>query len=111
MSRLLDAHRAISRPTSAVDDPHRCAWRAGEEQCHYPGSVSRSTLGGGPWYCSSHALGPDGHEGAQIVFQSRGFRVGDERVAPPKPQHSPRPPMPVIDAQFEVVKEEPGADG
>lgn len=112
MSRLLDAHRAVSRPSAAeIEDRHRCAWFAGAEQCHYPGTITRSTLGSGPWYCPAHSMGPDGHEGAQIVFASRAFRVGEERVAPPKPDRAPRPRIDAIDGTCELVQEEPGADG
>lgn len=49
----------------------RCSWVADGERCHYPGSISPSTRGEGPWFCAAHFSCRDGAEGAQIVEQSK----------------------------------------
>ena len=36
-------------------DTFRCAWISNGARCHYAGSISASTVGGGPWYCAGHA--------------------------------------------------------
>lgn len=96
-----NAERAADQP---MQDRARCAWTSNGEQCHYPGSMSRSTLGAGPYYCSAHMFCGDGAEGAQIVQQSRPFRVGDTIKAKPVAR--------VIDGEFvELAQEEPGSGG
>lgn len=66
------------------------------ERCHYPGSVSHDTHGGGPWYCRHHFFCSEQSEGGRIVAQSRKWKPGD-----------PIPPrMRLIEAQAE-----PGAAG
>lgn len=50
----------------------RCAWQAGSTQCAHLGTVTHSTLGGGPWYCWEHFSCKDGAKGAQIVQESLG---------------------------------------
>jgi hypothetical protein len=70
-----------------VDADHgRCEWRAGGVRCHYAGSMSDSTVGGGPWYCGAHMMAARHSEhpqeaGARIVQKSQD--------AVPTPNYSP----------------------
>lgn len=50
----------------------RCQWEANGQQCGNLGTVSHSTLGGGPWYCWAHFNCHDGAAGVQIVEESLG---------------------------------------
>lgn len=56
----------------APDDPyHRlCAYHANGQRCHYVGTFSSNTLGGGPFYCRGHDGEVSPEVGAQIVEQS-----------------------------------------
>jgi hypothetical protein len=47
-----------------------CEW-IGDGRCHYAGSVSTSTNGKGPWYCTAHSGCDDPALGAQIVEESK----------------------------------------
>lgn len=52
------------------DHFEQCAWESGGRHCRFPGSVSHSVTGGGPWYCAKHARCSDGRTGAAIVNES-----------------------------------------
>jgi hypothetical protein len=52
-------------------DRMRCCWESNGEQCHYPGTLSRTTLGDGPWYCRWHFDCNDPEFGQRIVEDSR----------------------------------------
>jgi hypothetical protein len=70
-------HKWVNEMLSTVQDPHHhlCAYMANGHRCHYPGTVSENTTGGGPFYCSHHAaiLHDTGSAafGAEIVEASR----------------------------------------
>ena len=57
-------------------DAMRCAWLAGPERCHYAGTMSPNTAGGGPWYCPGHYACDDGAHGQRIVDESRRLMYG-----------------------------------
>lgn len=62
-----------SRQTQQEDrDPMRgcCEYSTGTSRCHYPGTFSDSTNGGGRWYCSAHDRESDPSMGAAIVHKS-----------------------------------------
>lgn len=69
------------------------------ERCHYPGTISSDTRGGGPWYCRHHAFGVDQSEGGRIVAESRTWRHGTPVPSRVKPGLMPKAPI-----------REPGAD-
>ena len=52
-----------------------CAWVSASGRCHYPGTISHSTQGMGPWYCRFHAK-PDvsAAYGEQVVIESKGYK-------------------------------------
>lgn len=52
------------------DHFEQCSWETDGRQCRFPGSVSHSVTGGGPWYCAKHARCSDGRTGAAIVNAS-----------------------------------------
>lgn len=49
---------------------NRCAWNANGERCRYPGTLSHSTLGQGPWYCAGHSRCTEHGRGEQIIAAS-----------------------------------------
>lgn len=64
--------------TASKDAPvadFRCEWHSGGERCHYAGSMSESTVGGGPWYCGEHYFAMQREHaqsvGADIVERSK----------------------------------------
>jgi hypothetical protein len=57
-------------------DAMRCSWLAGTERCHYAGTMSPNTTGGGPWYCPGHYACDDGAHGQRIVDESRRAMYG-----------------------------------
>ena len=57
-------------------DAMRCAWLAGAERCHYAGTMSPNTSGGGPWYCPGHFACDDAAHGQRIVDESRRLMYG-----------------------------------
>lgn len=47
-----------------------CAYSTGTSRCHYPGTFSSSTNGGGKFYCSAHSRETDPGLAASIVHKS-----------------------------------------
>lgn len=47
-----------------------CEYSTGTSRCHYPGTFSDSTNGGGRWFCSAHDRESDPAMGAAIVHKS-----------------------------------------
>jgi hypothetical protein len=47
-----------------------CAYESGSNRCRYLGTLSDSTNGGGPYYCSAHYHLTDPHLGAAITHKS-----------------------------------------
>lgn len=64
----------------------QCEWMSGKERCRYPGTMSPSTHGIGPNYCSGHFGCEDPVMGTYIVEASRDYRHVpiEERVASDK---------------------------
>jgi len=52
---------------------HQCDYIADGMRCHYPGTWSESTNGGGRWYCTAHASGMSQALAAEVVKQSYGY--------------------------------------
>ena len=50
-----------------------CEWRAGEQRCKFPASMSSATDGSGPWYCSAHADCQDPVAGSDYVEASQDY--------------------------------------
>ena len=48
-----------------------CEYSTGTSRCHYPGTFSSATTGGGKWYCSAHDHESDPAMGAAIVHKSQ----------------------------------------
>ena len=48
-----------------------CAYSTGTSRCHYPGTFSDSTSGGGEFYCAAHYHLDDPSTGAAIVYRSQ----------------------------------------
>lgn len=64
--------RDYAASSGPVDPMYGCCdWTSDGQRCHYPGTHSDSTQGGGPWYCAGHAKCTDGKLGHDIVEQSR----------------------------------------
>lgn len=55
---------------SYVPDAGLCEWVNNGQRCHYAGTISDSTTGGGPWFCRHHHGLGDAAHGARIVVQS-----------------------------------------
>jgi hypothetical protein len=60
-----------------------CDWSVDGVQCKYPGTISSSTTGTGPWYCTGHFQCSDAEEGRAIWADSERF-VPPARNALPK---------------------------
>lgn len=54
--------------------PEQCDWETEGQRCRFPGSVSHSVTGGGPWYCAGHARSSDLRSAARIVRESMSWR-------------------------------------
>lgn len=66
---------AVSGDPSPVLGYIQCDWVAGNNvRCRYPGTLSRSTQGTGPWYCRGHYGCDDPVAGADIVEASADYR-------------------------------------
>lgn len=54
-------------------DPMRgcCEYSTGTSRCHYPGTLSDGTNGGGRWFCSAHDRETEPAVGAAIVYKSQ----------------------------------------
>lgn len=52
----------------------QCAWTHEGRRCAFPGAVSHSTVGGGPWYCGKHARCSDPYTGGKVVDASIAYR-------------------------------------
>lgn len=91
-------------------DQHRCEWLSNGERCHWPGSCSTDTHGGGPWYCTAHNDCDDMEKGLRIVVESRACTLTNyssesicaaakaaylaRPIWPPRPQsQKPQPPQ------------------
>lgn len=53
------------------DDQLRCQWFSNGDRCLYAGTISPSTIGGGPWYCHGHFFCDTAEHGGRIVDESR----------------------------------------
>ena len=54
-----------------MDPMHGCCeWTHLGKRCHYAGSWSDSTKGGGPWYCLEHSRNPDPEFGYKVILKS-----------------------------------------
>lgn len=63
--------QAIAETGAIVDRNHqRCAWESNGMRCRYIGTWSRSTLGGGPYFCRDHSGCEDGAFGHRILEES-----------------------------------------
>jgi hypothetical protein len=61
----------LSKQEEARDPMHGCCeYSTGTSRCHYPGTFSHSSNGGGKWYCSAHDRETDPEMGATIVYKS-----------------------------------------
>jgi hypothetical protein len=72
-----------SAPGSHPEHDTRCAWNINGDRCRYPGTISGSTNGGGPWYCSEHFSVSDVRTGAALVGESVRYltQTREERAA------------------------------
>jgi hypothetical protein len=66
---LLDPNKPSSEHES-FPRAGNCEWNGGGN-CSYPGAISTSTKGGGPWFCRFHFLLDDPIEGARIAEESK----------------------------------------
>lgn len=56
---------------------HQCAYEIGGERCRYPGTMSLSTLGEGPWFCRWHFQCESPVMGEKVLQDSRSYRQLD----------------------------------
>jgi hypothetical protein len=65
-----------ARPKVLLDpNRHRCADEFRGERCARSGSMSESTLGGGPWYCAEHFPAFRQWRTAKRAAPPQGFRM------------------------------------
>lgn len=60
-------------------DKSQCCYESSGERCRYPGTMSLTTLGEGPWFCRWHFGCESGLFGERIVIESRNYRPLDAR--------------------------------
>ena len=68
-----DCGRYLSgaKESASYDSMHGCCEVTGfSGRCHYPGSMSRSLQGGGPWICKEHYLDDSGEKTDDIIKES-----------------------------------------
>ena len=62
---------SIQSDSVSYDSMHGCCEVNGfSGRCHYPGSMSRSLQGGGPWICKEHYLDDSGEKTEDIIKES-----------------------------------------
>lgn len=53
------------------DQEKTCQWTFYGLRCRFPGSLSTSTIGGGPWFCKYHVRTEDLETGKDIAEKSQ----------------------------------------
>jgi len=59
------------------DASHLCSWTSGSQQCRYPATLSSTTLGDGPWFCTFHFECASPSYGAEVVKASQDYGQED----------------------------------
>lgn len=73
--------RAESREAPPDPNRYRCAWEADGKRCKYPGNLSSSTNGTGPYYCRWHFHCDDPVHGARLVQESQSYHPENPEAA------------------------------
>lgn len=102
--RKATAAVAEEKPKAFFDpDRHKCAWVADGHRCQYPGAISHTTHGGGPWYCRDHFHNADPLIGAKIVHDSN---QGVPQRVPTPSKPAPMKPIGNMGKVLHLVKPE-----